>query len=240
MINGISAINATGAMSFSMSYGSLVCIEGAIVSDAPEPKYSVWPSAGALSNACVATMPPEPGLLSITTGWPHTPVSSVASSRARTSPVLPAVTDTMNLTGLEGNASAQCAATANIVENASAQRRRVWDQEDMTCFRAEGQEGEHRSGAPRFRRKNNSQAAGKSFSRSGMPYMFLLTPQSVKLFSMFFQKIFQKVAPSNYPLLRHGAFAQESRTTNSIAISERRGGASLSPSSRSSINRAAA
>ena len=72
----------------------------------------VWPSGGDFATSSTPTLPPAPGLFSITTGWPQAWASLSPIARARMSVLPPGVNGTTMRTGFDGNASAGPAARA--------------------------------------------------------------------------------------------------------------------------------
>ncbi|OGA31670.1 MAG: hypothetical protein A3G80_04185 [Betaproteobacteria bacterium RIFCSPLOWO2_12_FULL_62_13b] len=62
----------------------------------------MWPFAGARATACRARLPPAPGRLSITIGWPSRGDSAWAITRARMSGEPPGGTKTTKVIGRDG------------------------------------------------------------------------------------------------------------------------------------------
>ena len=78
---------------------------------------SVYPSGGACATAAVPTLPPAPGRLSITIGWPSVRPSGSATTRAMMSGELPGGNGTTSLIARAGQA---CAADGSAIAEAVA------------------------------------------------------------------------------------------------------------------------
>ena len=87
----------------------------------------VWPSGSALATNSAATMPPAPGRLSMTTGWPRLTDSCCATARAVRSATPPAPKGTTMRRGLEGKAACAQALlkTPGVKRAACITRRRL-------------------------------------------------------------------------------------------------------------------
>ena len=79
---------------------------GAVTSGPWMVNSSVWPSGSALATRPVPRLPPAPGLLSTTTGWPSAAASGSATRRAMRSGELPGGNGTTSLIGRDGQACA--------------------------------------------------------------------------------------------------------------------------------------
>lgn len=111
---------ATGVKALSVSNGS--DLNSAWLTAVPlEISSSVWPSGAALATVCPATMPPAPGLFSITTGWPGSVLAMCSpTARAVMSAAPPGALGTTMRTALVGKAaSAHGANTAVLATNRS-------------------------------------------------------------------------------------------------------------------------
>src|SRR3712207_2369872 len=69
-----------------------------------EPTSSVWPSGSDFATTSAPRLPPAPGRLSTTKGWPNTVVSRAASGRATESAKPPGGNGTTMRTGRVGQA----------------------------------------------------------------------------------------------------------------------------------------
>ena len=110
---GTLAIRVMPARSLTGSKSRLRLMTG-VAACAADTTSMVYPSAGACSNALMATIPPAPGLFSTMTGWLNDFDSFSATARARASDGLPAEKPTRILIGRLGKAwaSAMPGATA--------------------------------------------------------------------------------------------------------------------------------
>src|SRR5882672_10617146 len=81
-------------------------VAGVIVTYEPAQMHTVWPSGGAASVAWLAITPPPPGRLSTIVGCFQSVARLSASTRPRTSPVLPALAPVTKRTGFEGKSAA--------------------------------------------------------------------------------------------------------------------------------------
>ncbi|MNT44333.1 hypothetical protein D3C72_1808550 [compost metagenome] len=103
---------------------------GLMVSMVPGPTSTVWPSV-ARATSCMPMLPPAPGLLSTTTGWPSAFCRAGCISRDTMSPGAPAGKATTSRTGLVGQVSAawlgaRVASTAAAVRQAARGRRKAF------------------------------------------------------------------------------------------------------------------
>src|SRR5687767_1071075 len=119
----------TGERSLMGSYGSFEYSVGLMARLLVWPSTKVYPSAGDLAAASRPRLPPEPGLLSMTTVQPVFVASFCATSRPMMSVPPPAGNGTINLMGLAGQA---CARTA--VEEKAAARARPSAARRETCM----------------------------------------------------------------------------------------------------------
>ncbi|MOA26632.1 hypothetical protein D3C78_1474400 [compost metagenome] len=83
----------------------------------------VWPSGSALATISPATMPPAPGLFSITTAWPSVSPIFWATTRAVTSATPPAPNGTTMRTGLVGKFCAKASGVSSAEATRAASKR---------------------------------------------------------------------------------------------------------------------
>jgi hypothetical protein len=117
---GAVATSATGVKSSSGLYGRLGFRCGAIECVLLAAISSVWPSGAARITSPEPSVPPAPGRLSMTTGWPSAEPRPRAMARASRSVAPPAGNGTTMRIGLLGQAwpAAQGAASARTAATA--------------------------------------------------------------------------------------------------------------------------
>src|SRR5438477_4728681 len=141
-------------------------VAGVMVTYDPAQMHTVWPSAGAASVAWLAMTPPPPGRLSTMLGCFQSVASWSASTRPRTSPVLPGLAPVMKRTGFEGKSAAWSEPTkAQRAMNASfsmAALSRSWSHKKKI-----GEERGHGAGEHHRRHRHRTAAADPAHRRAG-------------------------------------------------------------------------